>query len=210
MRRRARACALQIVYQLELGRDLSPDMISEPAVRSAMARFWHNFESLAPDDEAFAERLVMGVAHHLAALDQALSRCSRHWRLSRMDKVDLSILRLAAYEMLHCSDVPRSVAINEAIELAKLFSGDESASFVNGLLDQLAQERRHAKGDDRGVGGDQVDEARAGSAAKRSALPLLADEGAAVQSSAEAAANENENDAPRADAHLDAADAPSA
>ena len=62
-----------------------------------------------------------------------------------MDKVDLSILRLAAYEVLHCHDVPRSVAINEAIELAKEFSGEESASFVNGLLDQLAPERREQK-----------------------------------------------------------------
>lgn len=161
MRRRGRACALQVLYQLELSGDLSAGEVREPAVRSALARFWHNFESLGRDDEQFTERLVMGVAQSLGDLDRALTQCSRNWRLSRMDKVDLSILRLAAYELLHCPDVPRAASINEAVELAKLFSGTDSGGFINGLLDQLAPDKaepvRPATTDDAADGGADSD-----------------------------------------------------
>lgn len=138
MRRRGRACALQILYQLDLARELTGHAFTEPAVRAAMARFWHNFESVGLEDERFAERLVLGIARNVADLDQALGEVSQNWRISRMDKVDRNILRLAAYEMLHCPDIPRAASINEAIELTKRFSGQESAAFINGVLDKLA------------------------------------------------------------------------
>lgn len=141
MRRRGRACALQILYQLDLAKEMSAEGINEPAVRAAMARFWHNFESVSRDDERFAERLVLGVAREVGALDEALQQVSRNWRLGRMDKVDLNILRLAGFEMLHCADIPRSASINEAIELAKTFSGNDSAAFINGMLDQLVPDK---------------------------------------------------------------------
>lgn len=141
MRRRGRACALQVLYQLELSGELRGDVVREAAVRSALARFWHNFESLGREDEEFTERLVLGVARELTGLDRALSECSHNWRLSRMDKVDLSILRLAAFELLHCPEMPREISLSEAVELSKLFSGSESGSFVNGLLDQLAPDK---------------------------------------------------------------------
>ena len=137
MRRRARTCALQILYQLDLARELAPDRRNEPAVRAGMARFWASFEAVDPDDEQFAERLVLGVAQDVAALDAALGEVSQNWRVGRMDKVDRNILRLAAYEIIFCPDIPRAASINEAVELTKTFSSPESAAFINGVLDQL-------------------------------------------------------------------------
>lgn len=137
MRRRGRACALQILYQLDLARELLADAFVEPAVRAAMARFWHNFESVGLEDERFAERIVLGVARDVKALDAALGEVSQNWRIDRMDKVDRNILRLAAYELLYCPDIPRVASINEAVELTKRFSGQESAGFINGVLDKL-------------------------------------------------------------------------
>lgn len=141
MRRRGRSCALQILYQLDLARELEAHAFVESAVRSAMARYWHNFESVGPEDERFAERLVLGVAGSVASLDGALSEVSQNWRVDRMDKVDRNVLRLAAYEMLFCPDIPRSASINEAVELTKRFSGEESAGFINGILDRLAPDK---------------------------------------------------------------------
>jgi N utilization substance protein B len=86
----------------------------------------------------YAGRLVQGIAEHQARLDQSLQQASPHWKLERMTRIDRNILRLAAYEMLH-GQVPVKVAINEAIELAKSFGGEESPAFVNGVLDTLAR-----------------------------------------------------------------------
>lgn len=141
MRRRGRACALQILYQLDLARELTAHAFVESAVRAAMARYWHNFESVGEDDERFAERLVLGVAKDIARIDAALSDVSQNWRVERMDKVDRNILRLAAYELLSCPDIPRAASINEAVELTKRFSGEESAAFINGLLDRLVPDK---------------------------------------------------------------------
>ncbi|MBB2182390.1 transcription antitermination factor NusB [Lachnospiraceae bacterium MD1] len=78
------------------------------------------------------------VVSHLEEIDQTLSEAASGWKLNRMNKVDLTILRLAVYEMKFDEDVPVKVAINEAVEMAKTFGGDESPSFVNGVLAKLA------------------------------------------------------------------------
>lgn len=78
------------------------------------------------------------VVSHLEEIDQILSEAASGWKLNRMNKVDLTILRLAVYEMKFDEDVPVKVAINEAVEMAKTFGGDESPSFVNGVLAKLA------------------------------------------------------------------------
>jgi N utilization substance protein B len=140
MRRRGRECALQILYQLDVGKDLD----AAPAgtrVEQAMHDFWLSFEAVDGEDKEFAERLVRGVTQRLLEVDKALGGVSQHWRLDRMDKVDKNLLRLAAYEILHCPDIPRAASINEAIEIAKRFSGRDSAAFVNGILDQLGRDR---------------------------------------------------------------------
>lgn len=94
---------------------------------------------LRPSDDArrYAEALVRGVHEHREALDAAIQEVSRNWRVHRMALVDRNILRLGAFELLHRQDVPRRVAINEAIELAKRYGAAEARAFVNGVLDRL-------------------------------------------------------------------------
>jgi len=130
----------------------------------ALGRFWSSFtdgEPLDPappyasaderaaafrlgpdlgDVQVYAEQLVRGVASHREALDGAIQRVSRAWRIPRMAVVDRNLLRLGAFELLHGpSDVPRGVAINEAIELAKRYGAAEARPFVNGILDRLGR-----------------------------------------------------------------------
>jgi N utilization substance protein B len=137
MRRRARECALQILYQLDVGRHFGPGVNEPTEIDAGMARYWENFESVSVAERVFAERLVRGVVEEVVPLDEAIAQISEHWRLDRMDAVDRNLLRLAAYEILHCPDVPRTVSINEAIEIAKRFSGPQAVAFINGILDQL-------------------------------------------------------------------------
>ncbi|MBI4816251.1 MAG: transcription antitermination factor NusB [Deltaproteobacteria bacterium] len=88
----------------------------------------------------YAADLVHGVVGHQDELDEAIRSVSKNWRLERMARVDLAVLRIGAFELLHrANDVPRKVAIDEAIELAKLFGTRESAAFVNGILDRLGE-----------------------------------------------------------------------
>ncbi len=144
-RRQARELALKIVYSL---RDQDCD------INSVLDRFWGNFrfaddvlgealdetsQRLAPDVLNFAEALARGVHGNLGAIDQVLKDYSTNWTLERMARVDLAILRLAAYELLYCPSVPNSVAINEAIEIGKRFGSQETPSFVNGILDQISR-----------------------------------------------------------------------
>jgi transcription antitermination factor NusB len=86
---------------------------------------------------AFARDLVIGCWTRRAEIDQALAGVARHWDLRRMAVVDRNVLRLGAHELLHRQDTPPTVAIDEAVELAKKFSGAESGAFVNGILDQV-------------------------------------------------------------------------
>lgn len=141
MRRRGRECALQILYQLDIAKDLDAAM-ELPELGEAIASFFKSFESVGDDDRDFAERLVRGVVHDLADVDNAIAKASQNWKVARMDKVDKALLRVAAYELLRCPDIPRAASINEAIEIAKRFSGKESAAFINGILDQLGRDVR--------------------------------------------------------------------
>ncbi len=128
-RTRARRAALQILYTSEIT-ESSPADIAEK-------------ETYLSDDGVlsdYAEALVHGVAEHRDDIDGQLTATSENWSLARMPIVDRSILRLATYEMLYVEDVPTSVAINEAVELAKDFGGeDESPRFVNGVLGRIAK-----------------------------------------------------------------------
>jgi N utilization substance protein B len=98
----------------------------------------YNPEEGSPSD--FSLDLARGAEEHEAEIDELLQRISEHWSVSRMPLVDRSILRMAAYEILYVDDVPHSVTINEAVELAKVFGGDDSSKFVNGVLGKLAEE----------------------------------------------------------------------
>lgn len=86
----------------------------------------------------FAEELVKGVSGNRAAIDDLLTVKSKNWSLVRMARVDLCILRIAIYELLYRGDIPKNVTINEAIEVAKKFGTEDSPSFINGILDEIA------------------------------------------------------------------------
>lgn len=96
--------------------------------------------SPAPEARRYAEDLVRGVWAEKPTLDARLQEVSRNWRVPRMALVDRNVLRLGAFELLHRTDVPRKVAINEAIELAKRYGAAEAKAFVNGVLDRLQRE----------------------------------------------------------------------
>jgi len=119
--------------------------------------FWKNFQfrndilgeviedessPMRPEVKAFAETLICGVAENLEQIDQELNSYSTNWALDRMARVDLAILRLAAFELIFSHDVPHNVVLNEAIELGKRFGTEETPAFINGVLDHLAQKQR--------------------------------------------------------------------
>jgi N utilization substance protein B len=129
-RRKAREFALQILFQL--------DIRKEKPTATLLKRFWTEFE---PDDEvrAFTEEIVTGTYKHQKTINAKVLACAKNWTLERMAVIDRNVLRMAVYEILYRSDIPPSVTINEAIELAKKFGSDESGAFVNGVLDSVAR-----------------------------------------------------------------------
>lgn len=126
-RHKARRLAIQFLYSS----DLTGDRL-EPALEKFKAAF-----GIPAGQSEFFHLLVTGVLENISELDTALQDQSHNWRITRMSKVDRAILRLAAFELLHFSETPKGVVINEALELAKEFSGGESRSFINGILDSL-------------------------------------------------------------------------
>ena len=129
-RTRARRQALQILYQ----RDMTGESVSR-----ILAQKMYSLEDGEPDD--FCRCLVEGVERYLPGIDETVGEVSENWSVSRMPFVDRNILRLATYEILYDSEVPPSVAINEAVELAKVYGGDDSSKFVNGVLGKIALKR---------------------------------------------------------------------
>ena len=128
IRRKGRELALQALYQIEITGDASA---------AAVDLFLSHFEGSAQAKE-FARRLVSGVVSQRPDIDRVIEECTENWKLGRMAKVDLLILRMAAYELIFCPDIPLNVSLDEAIEIGKRFGTGDSGSFINGVLDQLA------------------------------------------------------------------------
>jgi transcription antitermination protein NusB len=129
-RHRARELALKVLFQLEHSPDDDPE--------EALA--YHAAEDAAPRSVVdFAGELVRGVIASPAQLDDTIRAASTNWRLEQMGRVDRVVLRMAVYEIAVARKVPVRAAINESIELAKTFSGEESGRFVNGILGKVAQ-----------------------------------------------------------------------
>lgn len=122
-RRTAREKALQAIFQIDMNKEAP-----EEAVRNVLN---------GQESDEFLEKLVKGTAAHLAEIDGMISRHLEHWTLDRLAKVDLNILRLAAYELMYAEDVPANVAINEALEISKRFADEKSAKFINGVLNNM-------------------------------------------------------------------------
>jgi N utilization substance protein B len=135
-RRRAREYALQMLFQWDIGKD-SPETVTE--------LFWGNRERhpQSPEDEplrGFANELFAGTVAAVEEIDRLIRQHAEHWRLERMPAVDRNILRLAIYEILYRRETPPAVAINEAMEIARKFSEEESVAFINGLLDSIRKD----------------------------------------------------------------------
>ena len=138
LRRRSRACALQILYQMDVGGDLVSARAARGRASDATDSFFACFGHTEAGDRALTTRLVDGVVDAIMALDARIAEVSLHWRLARMAVVDRNLLRLAAFEMNGPQALPKQVALNEAIELAREYGGAESPAFVNAMLDRLA------------------------------------------------------------------------
>ena len=128
-RRLARETALQVLFQ----RDLTKEPLN---ATEAVQRWAAEFE--VPEvSRPFAQELVDGTIVHQNEIDQKIASFAQEWTISRMANVDRNVMRLATYEILFRPDIPGRVSLNEAIELAKRFGGEESAKFVNGILDKV-------------------------------------------------------------------------
>jgi N utilization substance protein B len=128
-RHKSREMALQILYSMDMLGDTSEELLAD-LEKLLLPR-------QAPSD--FCRRLVRGVLEKRAWLDTVIEKHSSNWRIRRMSGVDRNLLRMAAYEMLFCDDIPAKVAINEAIEIGKRFGTDETGPFINGVLDAIRQ-----------------------------------------------------------------------
>jgi N utilization substance protein B len=155
-----RAIALQVLFGLDAtgalddGKRNAAGMLDLDGI---LQRYWLSFEDaeaqaddVDPEARTFADALIREVVGKLVQVDEALRKASTNWRLERMPRVDRNVARIGTYELLSRPDVPRAVAIDEAVELAKRFGGDESAKFVNGVLERVADEAGRVE--DRGPG----------------------------------------------------------
>jgi N utilization substance protein B len=128
-RHRAREAALQILYQWEVGRT---------GVHEAIVTYWPARDEPVPEEiRQFAEALVRGTVERLADTDALIGTHARNWRVERMAVIDRLVLRLAIYELLAEPETPPRVVINEALELARAYSGEEPVPFINGILDAV-------------------------------------------------------------------------
>ena len=133
-RRRAREAALQMLYQWEIGR-VSP--------HEAVVTYWPSRDpegEVSEELRSFANKLVKGTIERVEEIDALLSARATNWRVERMAAIDRLVLRLAVFELLTEPETPAKVVINEALELARTFSGDEAVAFVNGVLDAVRKD----------------------------------------------------------------------
>ena len=131
IRHHAREAAVQMLYQWEVGK---------VSMLEVGQTFWTGPAAIEPfgeDLRAFATKLATGVAGSVADIDPMIAEAAQNWRIERMNVLDRLILRLAVYEFLHEVDTPAKVIINEALELARTFSTDDSVRFINGVLDAI-------------------------------------------------------------------------
>ncbi|PYV31525.1 MAG: transcription antitermination factor NusB [Acidobacteria bacterium] len=129
-RRKSRELALQMLFQWEVGKHSTEHVLTT----------FLDEKNLEPSVREFARWLFEGTAGEIATLDTAIRSHAEHWRLERMAAVDRNLLRMALYELLHSPETPAAVVINEALELARRYSGADSVEFVNGVLDALRKD----------------------------------------------------------------------
>ena len=133
-RRKARECALQILFELEFNS-------ADP--KNLIRLYWAH-QKTGPDVREYANWIVSQILSHKEDIDSSIQAASKNWRLPRMAVVDRNVLRIAVCELLFEPSLTPAIVINEAIEIAKRYSGNEAATFVNGILDAV---RRNLKGE---------------------------------------------------------------
>ena len=131
-RRKARELALQLLYELDLRGEAEPGSTAD--------EFWQRQVEVPEDVRSFAEALVRGTKAQQDKIDELIGRFAERWDLDRMAVVDRNILRAGIFELLWGAEVPPKVAINEALDIARKFSTEESTRFINGLLDRVRRE----------------------------------------------------------------------
>ncbi|HHV98065.1 MAG TPA: transcription antitermination factor NusB [Clostridiaceae bacterium] len=127
-RRAAREEAVKLLYQLEIQKE----------DRDKQIEYTLNQGKFSENEKEYISDIVRGVFENVEYIDGTIEKYSKGWKLSRISKIDLSILRLSIYEMKFRNDIPYSVSINEAIELAKKYSTEESGAFINGILGRIS------------------------------------------------------------------------
>jgi len=130
-RRKARECALQMLFQHDVAR---------PQIEELLSTYWGEMSDAKDDVRGFANTLALGTISHLGEIDARISKRAENWRISRMSIVDRNLLRLAVYEFLFEPSTPKTVVINEALEIARRFSTFEATQFINGVLDSIKRD----------------------------------------------------------------------
>lgn len=130
-RTKAREYALQLLYKFDLTKESGLEDLES---------FFLRQEEVLPEVKEFTRKLVSGALEHLEAIDKKISAYATNWQLGRMAFVDRNILRIGSFELLYLEDIPSKVSINEAVELAKKYSGEEAGKFVNGILDRIKED----------------------------------------------------------------------
>jgi transcription antitermination protein NusB len=136
-RRKGRVLAFQTIFSWEM---------TDAPLDDLLVFFWLDEEKKSAIDEetlAFARYIVSGTIENIDAVDGAIKKQLEHWDFSRVAKVDLAVLRISVYALLYQNDIPASVTIDEAIDIAKDFSSEESYRFINGILDGIRKKRVH-------------------------------------------------------------------
>jgi N utilization substance protein B len=132
-RRQSRELALQLLFQSEFDKDFDKS--------KTFRRFVENF-GITEEVQKYGQPLLEGIWEHLSEIDSVIQAASPKWKVYRMGAVDRNILRIAAFELLFSAgDIPPRVAINEAIEMGKVFGNTDSGAFINGILDQVARDK---------------------------------------------------------------------
>jgi len=133
-RSKAREYVLQMLYQVDITRGNWQEIFEN---------FWgsNDHEDFSEESKDFSAQLFKGAIEHLPEIDKKISLYAANWQLERMAFVDRNIMRLGCFELLFREDIPPKVAINEAVELAKKYSGSESGKFVNAILDKIKIEK---------------------------------------------------------------------
>ena len=136
-RRKARECAIQCLYQWDMtGSD----------VETILAGYWEAHPS-SPEVAEFTDHLVQGTLAHVDEIDPLIGAQAEHWRSDRIGKVERSILRLGAYELMYEPNTPKAVVIDEAIEISKRFCGPDAGHFINGVLDGIREKLGSSESD---------------------------------------------------------------